>query len=93
MIEVDITKKGKYFGESFKNRTHNARGDVQVLTSRNKNVEPSLKLCIFLPSIANNNINMSKNGCGNGMLCRFKGIEMKDDKTLVVKKMLGKKFT
>ena len=63
-----------------------------VKTSRNKHVDPSLKLYTGCPLMVNSNENLMRDGYGNGTLCRSKGVKLKEGKETYIKNGSGYKF-
>ena len=67
------------------NYIYNSCGDHHVKTSGNKHVDPPLKLYAECPLMVNNNTNLMTDGCGNGTLCRLKGIRLREGKIHSIK--------
>ena len=60
---------------------YSACNDSHIEDSASKRFDPLLKLYIDRPLMINNNIDV-KNCIANGAMCKFKGIVLKDNKTL-----------
>ena len=91
IIEAIIGRNGKPFSRSIQNHFYDSCGDHHVKTSGNKHVDPSLKLYTGCPLMVNNNANLVRDGCGNGTLCRLKGVKLKEGKETYIKNVSGYK--
>ena len=88
---VLMTKSKQKYSECFHNFIFNSIGDAGVETSYNTHYDPELRLHTGCPLMVNNNTELDTLNIGNGTLCRFVGVKIKQRKTSYVKRINNRK--